>query len=144
MIHYQKLERLNSLKTQITTLLQEEEELLTPQRKDVDNIDKLYSHYNRIVNELPAEFPRPDERAKRRMFVFIALYLYSPGALAGRYMERRIRAFLMKLLNLKSKTAINYYCDGLMVWYNNYSDFRNLINFIFTKLVAVMNVDDVL
>ncbi|NDV58067.1 hypothetical protein [Bacteroides sp. 519] len=133
MIEYDRLERLKVLQKQRKQIMLEEALLLAPFRHDTQNIELLYSHFNKIIAELPANI-QLDKRAAKKLFLFIILYLYSPGTLIGRKMEPGVRATLADIMGFHSPASVTYHCMGLEVWYTQYPDFKNTTDYIFQRL----------
>lgn len=60
----------------------------------------------------------------RQKFLFVALFLYCPSALAGGRIPQGFRKVLASTLGLNATTTISDNCSGLLVLYRSYPDFR--------------------
>ncbi len=129
-----RLGRLQALRLQKQEIIQEEATLSAPLLTDYELLPKLYEQYNKLISSFPASH-RPDSRAQKKLFLFIALYLYSPQALVGGSIERGFRSHLARTMNVRNSHAISYHCEGLVVWYLQYPDFRKAIDYLLPRLL---------
>lgn len=74
-----------------------------------------------------AKYPSVDlnKPFNRKKFLAVALYLFSPGALAGSKMKVGLRERLSAILHLQTQTTVSGYISSLLILYHSYRSFRN-------------------
>lgn len=91
-------------------------ELLTKPRKDnLNEIPALYESF--------AGFSKKTGRERRRQFVMIALYFYSPGSLVDGRVSFKIKSALAETLGVSVRN-IEYMTKDILFMYDHYADFR--------------------
>lgn len=74
----------------------------------------------------------------RQKFLFVILFLFCPGVLAGERMPMGFRKILASIMGLNASTTISDNCAGLMVLYNSYLDFRKDTNLYYEKVMELV------
>lgn len=132
-IDYFTLKQLSVLREQREQIVRETNKLSVSRLQNPDLLPLIYERYLSILKELPARM-QPDARAHKKLFLFIALYLYSPASLGGEVLERGLRRHLAKVLGISSISTVTYHCGGVALWCN-YPDFRQALDYIFPRLM---------
>lgn len=88
-------------------------------------IDHMTGKYRSVNIESPIH---------RKRFLAVALFLYSPGTMAGCKMKIGLREQLATIMKLKTHTTVSSYIGSLMVLYHSYRSFRNDVEEILEKV----------
>ena len=76
------ISELGDIRKKQADLIKREKQLKEPKLTDLNLIPIIYEWFKEILSEM--EFsPNPESPQQRKVFLFIILFLYNPGALAG-------------------------------------------------------------
>lgn len=113
---------LSSIRQQQRALESKKRDLTTPALSDLSLMPSLYDWFVEYIT--PMEL-RPSELTRRRkQFVLIVLYLYSPSTLNGDRISRGIRGALARLFRMKTPSGISNMISDVIWQYQQYADFR--------------------
>jgi len=84
------------------------------------------------------------EKAKtttgRRIFTFLALYLYAPGKFYGGRMPKGLRSSIGRVTGVRAVTVISNNSTELLVFYQNYPDFRMAVENIYQEVMRRLHL----
>lgn len=124
---FQKISEIKTIREKIAGLSSIESELSKPTLSDFAHVETIYEWFK----ELSAKGPKRDNATLRKEFIFIVLYLYSPGALAGGKMKSGLRNKIAEVLGVKAMSAVSNKLDSVSFSYKMYKYFRQDLNRIF-------------
>ena len=129
-----KIERIKAIRKEKSVLSGEENALSAPILRDMSLISEIYALFADILSERPCP---PDIRSvtQRKKFIFIILYLYSPGTLAGGKMKSGLREEMARTLGVKSVTIVSNNLEDVVFFYRNYKTFSADIGHIYTEIL---------
>lgn len=125
------ISEIKSLREDISRLSARESELSQPILSNLELIPIIYGWFKEIAVDLP----KRDKSILNKEFIFIILFLYSPGTLAGGKMKNGLRSKIGDVLGIKGKTSISDKLDTLVFYYKMYKYFRNDLNHIYTTIM---------
>lgn len=125
-----KIEEIQEIRVQRSELERKETSLSAPLLIDFKLIGQLYTWFKEGLAErnCPSSV---DSVLQRKKFLFIILYFYSPGTLAGGKMMKGLRDKLADVLEIHSRTTISDNCADVVFLYNRYKYFNNEVNDLF-------------
>lgn len=128
------ISEIKSIREQMLRLSERERELINPTLEDTSLIPKIFKWYC----EIKGCYAIPERRkgtSFRQKFVFVVLFLYSPGALVSGNMARGVRDVLTDTLGFKSPAGISNLCTNMMFNYYNYKNYRTDIDNIYIDII---------
>ena len=126
---------LKAIREQKSRLSERENELSAPVLSDLELIPVIYEWFKEILSEM-AFPPQVECITQRKKFLFIVLFLFSPSVLAGGRMRNGVRKSLEEVFpNVKPCTISNNLADVVFL-YQQYKDFRQDIEYIYTEIVS--------
>lgn len=126
---------LKAIREQKSRLSERENELSAPVLSDLELIPVIYEWFKEVLSEM-AFPPQVECITQRKKFLFIVLFLFSPSVLAGGRMPNGVRKSLEEVFpNVKPCTISNNLADVVFL-YQQYKDFRQDIEYIYTKIVS--------
>ena len=129
-----KIAALRKLRAKVNELSIVMKELGEPMLYDLTLLPKIHKAYESVfIRRGCAEEAKAVRNRKK--FLLIALYLYSPEALAGGRMRVGLRKKVSELFGLSTSTPISDNCSGLIVQYRAYADFRRDVDIIFREVL---------
>lgn len=131
-IDLKKLEELREVRNRQEELKKIENELVRPVITNLSLIGDLYEQFQ----QLTADMNRWNKYSKRRMFLFIVVWLYSPASFVSERLASGVREEITKVLNLKSRTIVSNEMHNLLFVYQTYKQFRKDTNYVFQQLVT--------
>lgn len=131
-IDLKKLEELREVRNRQEELKKIENELVRPVITNLSLIGDLYEQFQ----QLTADMTRWNKYSKRRMFLFIVVWLYSPASFVSERLASGVREEITKVLNLKSRTIVSNEMHNLLFVYQTYKQFRKDTNYVFQQLVT--------
>ena len=132
---FSKIAEIKSIREDISRLSERETELTKPILTDLSFIETLYEWFK----EIASSGPKRDRSVQQKEFIFIILFMYSPGTLAGGKMKSGLRDKLGDILGIKGKSAISDKLDTLVFSYKMYKYFRQDLNRVYTDLLNRIN-----
>ena len=132
---FSKIAEIKSIREDISRLSERETELTKPILTDLSFIETLYEWFK----EIASSGPKRDRSIQQKEFIFIILFMYSPGTLAGGKMKSGLRDKLGDTLGIKGKSAISDKLDTLVFSYKMYKYFRQDLNRVYTDLLNRIN-----
>lgn len=125
---------LKSIREQKSRITERENELASPELKDLTLIPKIYGWFKEILagRDCP---PNPESVTQRKKFLFIVLFLFTPSTLAGGRLPNGIRAELARIFPDVSPCVISNNIADILFIYQNYKDFRQDIDYLYTEIV---------
>ena len=113
--------------------------LTAPILKDKSLIHEIYKIFIELLNERGCP-PNIDSVTQRKKFIFIILYLFSPSSLAGGKMTAGLREEMSRVLGIQSKSTISDNCADVVFLYQNYGDFSEDIEHIYTEILNRLRI----
>lgn len=83
-LDFGKIARIKDIQERLEELSEEEKDLSSPLLTDIRLVREIYDIFSGMVEN-------PASAAQRKKFIFIILYLFSPGTLAGGKMASGLR-----------------------------------------------------
>lgn len=133
-LNFERIIRLKKIRIEKSELSEEENILTTPVLTDKGLISEIYKIFVDLLNERGCP-PNVDSVTQRKKFIFIILYLYSPSTLAGGKMARGLRENMSLVLGIQSKSTISDNCADVVFLYQNYGDFSEDIEYLYTEII---------
>lgn len=133
-MEFSSISELKSIREQKSRLSERERELSSPVLHDVSLIPKIYGWFKDILsaNCCPSCI---DSVLQRKKFLFIVLFLFSPSVLAGGRLPNGIRMELSRVFPNVSPCVISNNIADVAFIYQNYKDFRQDIDYLYTGIV---------
>lgn len=131
-INYIRLEQLRQVIINREAMEKQEKELSRPELDCSAHMKTLYERFNQVIVQLPLQH-KPDLCTQRKLFLFIALYLYAPDVLTGKKLDKGMRVELAQTMGLVSCRSVTHYCKGVGMWYM-YPDFRQLLDYVYARV----------
>lgn len=130
---------LKSIREQKSRLSERESELSSPVIHDVSLIPEIHGWFKDILSGrcCPA---CTDSVLQRKKFLFIVLFLFSPGVLAGGRLPNGIRHQLSRVFPKISPCVISNNIADVVFLYQNYKDFRQDIDYLYTEIVKRLRI----
>lgn len=125
------ISEIKSIREDIARLSSLESELTRPTLSDLSLIPTIYDW----VIEAAKLLPKRRKSILDKEFIFIVLFLYSPGTLAGSKIKLGVRKQIADSLGLNSCTAVSNKCDLIVFMYKTYKYFREDLSFIYSKIM---------
>lgn len=136
---FSEIAEIKSIREQKSRLSERERELTKPTLTDLDMIGTLYEWFKEILESRDCP-GRVESVTQRKKFIFIVLFLYSPGALAEGKMLAGLREKLAKLFDV-SPVVISNNCRDVVFLYNWDPDWR-IMDRVFTEMMKRMKPGD--
>lgn len=131
---FSSIMELKSIREQKSRLSERENELASPELKDLSLIPVIYEWFKEILSERDYS-PRPDSVIQRKKFLFIVLFLFTPSTLAGGRLPNGVRSVLVEVLQDVAPCVISNNISDVMFIYQQYRDFRQDIEYIYAKII---------
>jgi hypothetical protein len=127
-----KIEELRQTRKEKQRIEEKEKALSSPILTNLSFMPQILEIYEQIsaAHGHPGVMESVYERKK---FLFIVLFLYSPGALLGGRMPRGLRSKLAYTLKCHG-TVVSDNCAGLLFMYEWYKDFREETDSIYREI----------
>lgn len=114
-INFLIIPAIRDLNTTMREIAEEKARLAAPVLRDFDLIPLVYQWFKEAMNELtPHLFI--DSPTQRKKFIFIILYLYAPGVLAGDKMPQGLRQRIADAIDLKNVAFISQNLETIVFW----------------------------
>lgn len=136
---FSSISELKSIRGQKSRLSERERELSSPVIHDVSLIPEIYGWFTDILSDKC----RPsciDSVLQRKKFLFIVLFLFSPSVLAGGRLPNGIRNELSSVFQRISPCVISNNISDVVFLYQNYKDFRQDIEYLYTEIVKRLRI----
>lgn len=133
-LDFNKIVRLKKINEEKKDLINEEKVLASPILTDRSLVKDIYSIFTDILNERGCP-PCIESVTQRKKFIFIILYLFSPGTLAGGKILHGLRSEIADAIGKISGTSISNNCDDVVFLYQNYRDFSGDIEYLYTEIL---------
>lgn len=137
------ISELRAIREEKEKLSRKEAELSRSTLSDLDLIPLLYKWYGEIQTN--RKHPVKEGTVKfKKQFLYVILFLYTPITLAGGVMGRGIRNTLSRIFGFRSPTYVSNLCNGAVMEYLHYKDFRRDVNGIYKRLLQRMYEEGVI
>ena len=133
-LNFNKIIRLKKIRIEKSELSEEENSLTSPILTNKNLIHEIYKIFCEVLNDRDCP-PCIDSVTQRKKFIFIILYLFSPSTLAGGKMLCGLREEISGVLGIQSKSTISDNCADVVFLYQNYSDFCEDIEYLYTEII---------
>lgn len=131
-----RLEELNGVQERLNDLRAMEDMLSRPALTDVGTMREAYRAFRES-----ASGDGGNRYMVRKQFIFIAVWLYSPGSLAGAKLRPGVRRELASVLGLRSPRIVSNELSDLMFYYCTYPDFRSAVDRRLRDVAAALGLD---
>lgn len=128
-IDFSKIEELKSVRERKSLLSKKENELSRP-ILDVKYMKTIYDIFSELTKGT-----HENRVIKRKKFIFIAMYLFSPASLANGKTQKGVRESICKVLEMRSRSAISGNLSDVVLQYKVYPEFKSDIDSIFSEIV---------
>lgn len=136
---FSSIVELKSIREQKSRLSEREQELSSPILTDFTLIPEIYEWFREILSD--ADCPlNPESVTQRKKFLFIVLFLFAPSVLADGRLPNGIRAELSKVFPEISPCVISNNIADVPFIYQNYKDFRQDIDYLYTEIVKRLRI----
>lgn len=135
---FSSIVELKSIREQKSRLTERENELASPELKDLTLIPQIYEWFKEILASRDCP-PNPESVTQRKKFLFILLFLFTPSTLAGGRLPNGVRAALAEVLPDVSPCVISNNIADILFIYQNYKDFRSDIGEIYDGILKRIN-----
>lgn len=131
---FSSIVELKSIREQKSRLSERENELASPELKDLTLIPKIYGWFKEMLagRDCP---PNPESVTQRKKFLFIVLFLFTPSTLAGGRLPKGVRAALAEVLSEVSPCVISSNIADILFIYKNYKEFRSDIEEVYEGIL---------
>lgn len=136
---FSSIVELKSIREQKSRLSERENELSSPILTDFSLIPELYSWFKELLAGMACP-PNPESVTQRKKFLFIVLFLFAPSVLAGGRLPNGIREGLSDAIGIYSKSTISDNCSDVVFLFQNYSRFRQDIEYLYSQIVERLKV----
>lgn len=136
---FSSIVELKSIREQKSRLSEREQELSSPTLTDFSLIPEIYDWFKDILSDTGCP-PNIESVTQRKKFLFIILFLFAPSVLAGGKMPFGLRNEFSKTLEVHSKSTISDNCADVVFLYQNYSDFRQDIEYLYSQILERLKV----
>ena len=134
MKEFSSIIELRTIREQKSRLSERENELSSPILSDIYLLSEVYSLFCDALEERDCA-PKIDSVYQRKKFLFISLFLFAPSVLAGGRLPNGIRAELSKIFPDVSPCVISNNISDVVFIYQQYKDFRQDIDYLYTEIV---------
>lgn len=122
---------LRAIREEKSRLSERENELARPMLTDLDMIPIVFGWFKDLTKGLP----KRNKSILIKEFIFIILFLYSPGTLAGGKMKGGVREVLGEVLGIVGKSSISDKIGIITFYWRTYKYFRQDLNAIYPAIV---------
>ena len=133
-IDFSKIEELKSVRENKYELSKKEEELSKPvlDLKYMKTVYEIFSKISKNTNE--------NRVIKRKKFIFISMYLFSPVSLVNGKTQKGVRESISSVLKMRSKSAVSNNLNDVVFQYKTYPCFRNDIDNLFSSIIEELKL----
>lgn len=136
---FSSIAELKLIREQKSRISEREAELSRPVLQNVELIADIYGWFKDILSGMDFQ-PNTESVMQRKKFLFIVLFLFAPSVLAGGRLPNGIRAELTKVFPNVSPCVISNNIADVSFIYQNYKDFRQDIDYLYTEIVKRLRV----
>lgn len=136
---FSSIAELKSIREQKSRISEREAELSRPVLQNVALIADIYGWFKELLSGMDFQ-PNTESVMQRKKFLFIVLFLFAPSVLAGGRLPNGIRAELTKVFPNVSPCVISNNIADVSFIYQNYKDFRQDIDYLYTEIVKRLRV----
>lgn len=136
---FSSIAELKLIREQKSRISEREAELSRPVLQNVELIADIYGWFKDILSGMDFQ-PNTESVMQRKKFLFIILFLFAPSVLAGGRLPNGIRAELTKVFPSVSPCVISNNIADVSFIYQNYKDFRQDIDYLYTEIVKRLRV----
>ena len=126
------IKKIEKARTALRQAIVDNEIATSPKLKDLNLIPKIYE----VFEELKGKEIKVNDRKE---FIFVVIYLYSPNKFFGGKMPQGLRRAITKATKVTCASVISATCTELMVLYTTYSDFRQNVDELMSKILFSMD-----
>lgn len=137
---FSEIAEIKSIREQKKRLSEREAELTEPILTDLDMIGTLWEWFKEIIGERDCA-GNPDSPHQRKKFIFIVLFLYSPGTSAGGKAMVGLRDAIAEVINLIDKTFISHNIKVVTFRYQHDKVFRKDVDLIYREMIKKIRQD---
>lgn len=138
-LDFNKIIRIKDIRIQKSELTEEENNKSCPVLTDIHLIPMLYEWFKDILANMDFP-PLSDSVRQRKKFLFIILFLYSPGTLAGGKTPNGLRLALCQIFPDIKPCVISNNIKDVSFIYQIYDEDKSNIDNIYTEIVNRLKV----
>lgn len=132
-VDFSIITEIRAIRTTMRELAEEEARLTRPRLNNFDRIPLLYQWFKEIMNrQYPELFI--DSPTQRKKFIFIILYLYAPGVLAGDKMPQGLRQCIADAIGLQRVAFISQNIETIVFWCLRDKEFQRTVSKIYEEI----------
>lgn len=134
-------ETIRNIKTareELAKAVKAEKEACAPMLTDKSRLPRIYEIFREIRGS------QCETTESRDMFVFIAMYLYTPRSFFWHSMWPGTRKEIARVIGIKSRSVISRSAKKVLHHYRVYHSFREEINRIFESMIERMRVEEII
>ena len=124
---------------ELKAITEREQELSAPMLTDFALIPEIYSWFKEILSQSDCP-PNFESVTQRKKFLFIVLFLFAPSVLAGGRLPNGIRAEIAGVFPDVSPCVISNNIADVSFFYQQYKDFRQDIECIYSQVLERLRV----
>lgn len=132
---FNEIFELEAIREQKEEMSERELVLSKPKLTDMELIPIIYDWFCEIHADTHNELDEKQFVQRRKQFVFIILYLYSPYKLVKGKMTIGLRTALAEVAGLSARSAISNDSANLLFEYQTYKSFQKSVNRAYTLIV---------
>lgn len=136
---FSSIMELKSIREQKSRLSEREQELSLPILTDFSLIPEIYGWFRDILSGMDCP-PNTESVTQRKKFLFIVLFLFAPSVLAGGRLPNGIHAEISGVFSDVSPCVISNNIADVSFIYQQYKDFRQDIEYLYTEIVKRLRV----
>lgn len=140
---FSSIVELKAIREQKSRLSEREQELSEPMLTDFALISEIYSWFKEILSQSDCP-PNFESVTQRKKFLFIVLFLFAPSVLAGGRLPNGIRAEITGVFPDVSPCVISNNIADVSFIYQQYKDFRQDIEYIYSQVLERLKVKGVI
>lgn len=136
-----KINRLFQLRRDKAYLEKEEGRLSEPIESNIEWLGNCHDVYEKALLEINPK-ANPKSVKSRKKFLFVTLYVFSPGALVGKKLRVGLRDKICEVFGDVSPSTISHLVENLVFLYSNYSSFKRDADYIANAVIRFLKDDN--
>lgn len=133
-LNFDKITRLKKIRIEKSKLSEEENNLTRPILSDKKLIYEIYKIFVDLQNERNCP-PSLDSSTQRKKFIFIILYMFSPGTLAGGRIPKGLRKIFEEVFSNVNPCTISNNLKNVIFLYQHYKNLRQDIEYLYSEIL---------
>ena len=130
----ENITEIKRIRTEIKKMIERKKALTAPVITDLSLMPLVYSLFRKMVDKSHFTW-KYKETDRRKIFVFIALCLYSPESLAGWKIRQGLRKEIAKVTGVRTLSAISNNRADAIGYYCQYANFEASMKILLREMV---------